>query len=61
MQYFKNKTPIDATVFKITPHGIFVHILGNKIQAKIPVLKKKEPNDGEADVKVGDTLKIIIT
>lgn len=61
MQYFKNKTPIDATVFKISPHGIFVNILGNKIQAKIPVSKKNESQPAEMDVKTGDTIKIIIT
>jgi len=61
MQYFKNKTPIDAPVSKITPHGIFVNLPGNKIQAKIPVSKKKESDAAAADVKVGDTVKIIIT
>jgi hypothetical protein len=61
MQYFKNKTPIDATVFKITPHGIFVNVIGNKIQAKIPISKKNENKSAEVDVKIGDTIKIIIT
>lgn len=61
MQHFKNKTPIDATVFKITPHGIFVNVIGNKIQAKIPISKKNEHKAAEVDVKLGDTIKIIIT
>lgn len=61
MQHFKNKTPMDATVFKITPHGIFVNVLGNKIQAKIPVSNKDEKVAGEAEVKVGDVIKIMIT
>jgi hypothetical protein len=39
MQSFKNKTPVDVTVFKTTPHGIFVNLPGNKIQAKIPFQK----------------------
>jgi len=60
-QHFKNKTPIDATVFKITPHGIFVNVLGNKIQAKIPVSNKEEKVAGEPEVQVGDVIKIIIT
>ncbi|MEO6732407.1 MAG: S1 RNA-binding domain-containing protein [Ferruginibacter sp.] len=60
MQYFKNKTPVDATVFKITPHGIFVNLLGNKIQAKIPA-STKESIASENDVKVGDAIKVIIT
>ena len=61
MQHFKNKTPIDATVFKITPHGIFVNVIGNKIQAKIPISKKNESLPVETEVKIGDAIKIIIT
>lgn len=60
-QHFKNKTPIDATVFKITPHGIFVNVLSNKIQAKIPVSKKDEKVTVGDEVKVGDVIKIVIT
>lgn len=60
-QHFKNKTPIDATVFKITPHGIFVNVLSNKMQAKIPVSNKDEKGTVADEVKVGDILKIIIT
>ncbi len=61
LQYFKNKMPIDATVFKISPHGIFVNIFGNKIQAKIPFSKKNELLPSEVEVKPGDIIKIIIT
>jgi ribosomal protein S1 len=60
LKYVESKTPIDATVFKITPHGIFVHILGNKIQAKLPILKN-ESGTTSPEVKLGDTIKIIIT
>lgn len=61
MQYFKNKTPVDATVFKITPHGIYVNILGNKIQAKIPISKKIEDSSAGSSAKPGDVIKIMIT
>lgn len=61
MQYFKNKTPVDATVFKITPHGIFVHVLSNKIQGKIPVSPTDESLPAITEVKVGDVIKVIIT
>jgi ribosomal protein S1 len=61
MQYFKNKTPVDATVYKITPHGIFVNILGHKIQAKIPVSKKNEPSSADTALKTGDIIKVIIS
>ena len=60
MQSFKNKIPVDATVFKITPHGIFVNLPGNKIQAKIPISKNKESNAAEKEIKVGDTITIMI-
>jgi len=60
-QHFKNKTLIDATVFKITPHGIYVNVLSNKIQAKIPISNKEEKVAGEPDAAVGDVIKIIIT
>ena len=56
----ESKTPIEAEVFKITPHGIFVNILGNKIQAKLPIDKDKNialPSE----VKVGDRIQIIVT
>lgn len=55
-----SKTPIDAIVFKISPHGIFVHILGDKIQAKLPVSKNENGTTGP-EVKVGDMIKVIIT
>lgn len=56
MQHFKNKTIIESTVYKITPHGIFVNVMGEKMQAKIAIDKTKETL-----VKVGDTIKIRIT
>ena len=61
MQCFKNKTPVDATIFKITPHGIFVNILGNKIQAKISLKKTVAEPSADTGLKVGNTIKIIIT
>lgn len=61
MEHFKNKKPLEATVYKISPHGIFVNILGGKIQAKIPIDKKGQVAIVTADVKTGDTIKILIT
>ncbi|MEP7143816.1 MAG: S1 RNA-binding domain-containing protein [Ferruginibacter sp.] len=60
LKYFKNKTPVDATVYKISPHGVFVNILGNKIQAKIPVSKNNETPAG-TQLKIGDVVKVIIS
>lgn len=57
-KHFKGKTPLDAVVDKITPHGIFVHIFSNKLQAKIPLSKD---DTAPADIKPGDTIQIRIT
>lgn len=61
MQYFKNKTPIDATVYKITPHGIFLNVLGDKIRAKIPLAKNDGTSSASTEVKTGDVIKVIIS
>jgi len=57
-QLMENKTIIDATVSKISPHGIYVQVMGNKIQAKIPLPPASKTGLTE---KPGDTIKIIIT
>ncbi|MEI9810535.1 MAG: hypothetical protein WDO16_23160 [Bacteroidota bacterium] len=56
-EYFEKKTVIDAVVFKVPPHGIHLNVIGNKIQAKIPLPADKTI----AAEKPGDKLKIIIT
>ncbi|HEY6504767.1 MAG TPA: hypothetical protein VIZ28_12380 [Chitinophagaceae bacterium] len=56
-QCFENKTVIDATVSKITPHGIYLDVVGNKIQSKIPL----PTNKTDLKEKPGDRVKIIIT
>jgi S1 RNA binding domain len=55
----KNKTPVDAVVYKISPHGIYLNIIGDKIQAKIPLAKSAATITD--DIKVGDTIKVLIT
>ena len=61
MQFFKKKAVLDATVHKITPHGIFINVVGDKIQAKIPLKKINSNTSGKAAIKIGDTIKIIIS
>jgi len=62
MNYFKNRTPIDATVYRITPYGIFVNLLGNKVQAKLPPSRNdKNPSATHPELKTGDVIRIIIT
>lgn len=56
-QCFDNNTVIDATVFKTGPHGIYLNVMGSKIQAKIPL----PTNKTNLTEKPGDIVKIIIT
>ncbi len=60
LRHFKNKTVIDATVFKVTPFGIFINVIGEKIQAKIPIAKSSTEKI-EREITVGDKLKVLIT
>ena len=41
----KANTPIEATVYKITPHGIYVNLVTDKVQAKIPFKEGVKIND----------------
>lgn len=56
MDCFRNKTVIEATVTKVSPHGIFISFFGKKMSAKIPV---KDAN--EKQVQTGDSIKIRIS
>ncbi len=61
-KYFKNKTVLEAEVFKVTPHGIFVNVVGPKIQAKIPAIPGEvENNISSSNTRVGDKIKVVIT
>ena len=55
VQHFKNKTPIDATVTKITPYGAHVSFFNNKIQAKLQL-----PGEVPDIIKTGDLIPVVI-
>jgi hypothetical protein len=57
----KTKTPVEATVYKVSPHGIYLDIVADKVQAKIPLAKKNTAVNAVKDVKVGDKIKVVIT
>jgi len=57
MDYFKKKKIIEATVYNVTPHGIYVDLVGNKIQGKIPIEKEEDISA----IKPGDKIPIKIT
>lgn len=48
----KSNSPIEATVYKVSPHGIYINLINDKIQAKLPYRE---------DVKLKDivTVKIV--
>lgn len=52
VKLFKAKTPIEATVYKVMAHGIYVNVVGDKIQGKLPF---------EENIAVGDKINIVIT
>ena len=56
LQCFRKKTIMDATVYKVTPHGIFVNVVDKKIQAKITVDKTAAQT-----TQIGDVLKVVIS
>ncbi len=56
LQHFKNKIEVDATVYKISPHAVYVNLFGDKIQAKLP------PEElATKEAKEGDTIQVMIT
>lgn len=52
----KTKTPVEATVSRITSHSIYLHIIGDKIGGKIDA-----GNAELKDLKPGDKLQVLIT
>ena len=52
VKLFKTKTMINAEVYKVTAHSIYLNIVTNKIQSKI---------DFEEGYKVGDKIDVIIS
>ena len=52
VKLFKTKTALSAEVFKVSPHSIYLNIIGNKIQAKI---------DFEDGFNVGDKIEVLIS
>lgn len=59
MKHFNNKIPIDATIYKITPYGIFVNMFGDKMEAKLA--NKESLTDMHKALKIGDVIKVVIT
>lgn len=54
---FKSKTPIEASVYNVSPHAIYLDIIKDKIKAKLTTDKLSKP----ATIKAGDKIKVMIT
>lgn len=54
---FKKQEIVETEIYKISPHGIYLNLFGDKIQAKIHANADTLP----VNLKVGDTLKVRIT
>ncbi len=56
LQHFNNKIEIEAAVYKISPHAVYLNLFGDKMQAKLSI------TEVEIDtIKEGDTIPITIS
>lgn len=56
VQHFKNEIAIDAVVFKVTPHAIYLNLFDDKIKAKLPLNAETDSN-----IMSGDVIVVLIT
>ena len=59
VQCFKEKKAIVATIYKITPHGIYLELFDNQIQAKLPL--SNGPLNKDEKIQMGDRINVVIT
>ncbi|MBU9935443.1 MAG: hypothetical protein KTQ13_02240 [Ferruginibacter sp.] len=51
LKLHKSQTPVEATVYKVSLHGIYVNVVGDRIQAKLPF---------KEGIKAGDIISVKI-
>ncbi|MES1217977.1 MAG: hypothetical protein ABUT20_20895 [Bacteroidota bacterium] len=56
MQYWKNKTVIEAPVYKVSPYAVYLNLFGDKVQAKLSL-----PPEEMRLIKTGDKINVLIT
>ncbi len=56
LQHFKHNMPIEAVVYKVSPHAVYLDLFGDRLQAKLVVA----PEDKET-IKPGNKLAVLIT
>ena len=60
VKHFKAKTILNAEIYKITPHGIYLNVIEDKIRAKVS--PDMEPGKNLTDeLKPGDKIPVMIT
>ena len=57
VKLYKAKTPILAEIFKVSPFALYVNVVDDKIQAKIPIVKLQE----NITYQPGDKISVVIT
>lgn len=55
LEHFKNKTPIEATVSKVSAFAVYLDLFGNNIQAKLEL-----PAGSLEEIKPGDRINVRI-
>ena len=56
LQHFNNKIEIEAIVYKLSPHAVYLNLFGDKMQAKLSITGIEKDT-----IKEGDTMQVIIT
>jgi hypothetical protein len=56
LQHFNHKMDIEATVYKVSPHAVYLNLFGENIKAKLPLTATDD-----AQLKEGDKLQVMIT
>jgi len=56
LQHFNNKIEIEAIVYKLSPHAVYLNLFGDKMQAKLSITGLEIDT-----VKEGDTIQVVIT
>jgi hypothetical protein len=56
LQHFNNEIEIEAVVYKVSPHAVYLNLFGDKMQAKLSLTEVEK----EA-VKEGDIVPVLIT
>jgi hypothetical protein len=55
-RHFKDKTPVDAWVSRVSPHAVYLELFTESMQAKLPVKEGTDPG-----LKQGDNVQVRIT